>query len=35
MNPDVPIPTAEQLKPFCEEHHIVKLAVYGLDAMIQ
>ncbi len=29
MNPDAPIPTLEQLKPFCEAHHIVKLAVYG------
>ena len=29
MNPDVPIPTAAQLKEFCEERGIVKLAVYG------
>ena len=29
MNPDVPIPTAAQLKEFCEERDIVKLAVYG------
>ena len=29
MNPDVPIPAPEQLKRFCEEHHIVRLAVYG------
>ena len=29
MNPDVPIPAPEQLKEFCEAHHIVKLAVYG------
>ena len=30
MNPHVPIPTAAQLKEFCEERDIVKLAVYGL-----
>ena len=29
MNPDVPIPTLEQLKEVCEAHYIVKLAVYG------
>ena len=29
MNPEVPIPAPEQLKEFCEAHHIVKLAVYG------
>ena len=29
MNPDVPLPTAQQLKEFCGSHRIVKLAVYG------
>ena len=29
MNPDVPLPTARQLKAFCESHRFVKLAVFG------